>query len=100
MKRKLLTLLAAGLILLPGCSTVPEINHDDACAMAITAYAVYLAIIYSDGKPSEDQIAAARAAAIILQTQCGWVDPDPPANLAKSKAIRIDYYGVPVLVRK
>ena len=99
MKRKLLTLLASCLVLV-GCQSVPEITHEDVCAMATTAYAVYLAIIYSDGKPSEDQIAAAQAAAIVLQAQCGWVAPEIPEGIAKINTIRIDRYGVPVLVKK
>jgi len=99
MKRKLLTLLASCLVLV-GCQSVPEITHEDVCAMATTAYAAYLAIIYSDGKPSEDQIAAAQAAAIVLQAQCGWVAPEIPEGIAKINTIRIDRYGVPVLVKK
>lgn len=58
--------------LLAGCKTVTK---EDACSAAITAYTVYLAVINADGKPSNDQILAAQAAAAVLTQQCGWTNP-------------------------
>lgn len=74
--------------LLAGCKTVTK---EDACAAAITAYTVYLAVINADGHPSADQIVAATAAASVLQTQCGWSNP-------VRKLVAIDQYGVPKLL--
>lgn len=97
MKRTLLTAIAAIGLMFTGCQTTPNITKEDVCAIATTAYAVYLAIINADGKPSDDQIAAAQAAALILQMQCGWQPPEQPAG--KSKAL-VDKWNVPVLVPK
>ncbi len=87
--KKLLALLSLAAVL-NGCTTF---NKTDACMAAQTAYGVYLAVINADGKPSDDQIVAANAAAVVLQQQCGWV---PPAT--KSRSVKLtDKYGVPVL---
>ena len=89
--KNLLALISVAAVL-SGCTTI---NKTDACMAAQTAYGVYLAVINADGRPSDDQIVAANAAAVVLQQQCGWV---PPAA-TKSKAIvrRTDSYGVPIL---
>ncbi len=87
--KKLLALLSLAAIL-NGCTTF---NKQDACMAAQTAYGVYLAVINADGKPSDDQIVAANAAAVVLQQQCGWVSP-----ATKSRSVKLtDKYGVPVL---
>lgn len=88
MKRLILILGLA----LTGCTTF---SKQDACAAAQTAYGVYLAVINADGKPSDDQIVAANAAAVVLQQQCGWTSPVAQRG---GKAPRLaDKYGVPVL---
>ena len=90
MKKLLVIIPLAGF--LTGCTTF---NKQDACAAAQTAYGVYLAVINADGKPSDDQIVAANAAAVVLQQQCGWTAPVAQRG---GKAPRLaDKYEVPVL---
>jgi len=90
--KKLLTLIGICAATITGCTTF---NKQDACAAAQTAYGVYLAVINADGKPSDDQIVAANAAAVVLQQQCGWTSPVAQRG---GKAPRLaDKYGVPVL---
>ena len=90
--KKIIILIPLAGLLLTGCTTF---NKQDACAAAQTAYGVYLAVINADGKPSDDQIVAANAAAVVLQQQCGWTSPVAQRG---GKAPRLaDKYGVPVL---
>ena len=85
----ILALLAAAL--LAGCTTI---NKQDACAAAQTAYSVYLAVINAKGNPSNDQILAAQAAAVVLQQQCGWT---PPGVGSKGVPVN-DRRGVPIIL--
>lgn len=85
--KTLIPILCAAALLV-GCRTVTK---EDACAAAVSAYTVYLAVINADGRPSADQILAANAAASVLATQCGW--HNPVRNL-----VALDQYGVPKLV--
>ena len=90
MKKLLVIIPLAGF--LTGCTTF---NKQDACAAAQTAYGIYLAVINADGQPSDDQIVAANAAAVVLQQQCGWTAPVAQRGM---KSVRlVDKYGVPVL---
>ena len=90
--KKLLTFIGICAATITGCTTF---SKTDACAAAQTAYGVYLAVINADGKPSDDQIVAANAAAVVLQQQCGWTAPVAQRG---GKAPRLaDKYGVPVL---
>lgn len=87
--KQLLALLAA--LALAGCTTVTK---TDACNAATTAYSVYLAVINAKGNPSNDQILAAQAAAVVLQQQCGWAPPG-----AGSKGVPVnDRRGVPIII--
>jgi hypothetical protein len=111
---QLLIVCAIGLsiALFSGCTTVdgePVIDKEQACLAASTAYAIYLAVINADGKPSQDQIAAAQAAAIVLETMCGWTAPPAEETPAPEPATRaaklppkpakpVDAYGVPILL--
>lgn len=81
--KTLLPLLCAAALLV-GCKTVTK---EDACAAAVSAYTIYLAVINADGKPSNDQILAAQAAAAVLTQQCGWTNP-------KRNLLAFDQYGV------
>lgn len=85
----ILALLAAALLV--GCTTI---NKQDACAAAQTAYSVYLAVINAKGNPSNDQILAAQAAAVVLQQQCGWT---PPGVGSKGVPVN-DRRGVPIIL--
>lgn len=89
--KKLIVLIPLTGLLLTGCTTF---NKTDACAAAQTAYGVYLAVINADGKPSDDQIVAANAAAVVLQQQCGWTSP---AQRGMKSPRLTDKYGVPIL---
>jgi len=91
MKRLIVLIPLTGL-LLTGCTTF---NKTDACAAAQTAYGIYLAVINADGKPSDDQIVAANAAAVVLQQQCGWTAPVAQRGMKSPRLT--DKYGVPVL---
>ena len=77
--------------LLAGCTTI---NKQDACAAAQTAYSVYLAVINAKGNPSNDQILAAQAAAVVLQQQCGWTPPGVGSKGVPVNARR----GVPIIL--
>lgn len=102
--KRLLTIAAALGLLASGCETTPKLTKEDVCSIATTAYAIYLAVINSDGKPSDDQIAAAQAAAVVLQAQCGWGAPatitTTRATVKSTETKRVDAWGVPVLVPK
>lgn len=89
--KRLLALIAVAATL-SGCTTL---NKHDACAAAQTAYGIYLAVINADGKPSDDQIVAANAAAVVLQQQCGWTAPVAQRGMKSPRLA--DKYGVPVL---
>lgn len=89
--KRLLALIGIFAATLSGCTTF---NKTDACAAAQTAYGIYLAVINADGKPSDDQIVAANAAAVVLQQQCGWTSP---AQRGMKSPRLTDKYGVPVL---
>lgn len=92
--KKLLAL--AVLAALVGCKTPTKQNI---CMTAQTAYTLYLAYqqsqINSGKPPSNDQILAAQAAAIVLQQQCGWTPPVVTKNLFV--APRVDLNGVPII---
>lgn len=67
---------AFSLLIGPGCTTTGTWpTHDQTCATAQVAYAVYMAIIEADEKPSATQIQAAQAAAAFLLAYCG-AQPD------------------------
>lgn len=85
--KTLLPILCAAALLV-GCKTV---TVDDACKAAIAAYQVYVVIMYSDGQPSKDQLKAAQAAAVVLQSQCGW-------TVSNDRSVAtVDGNGVPKL---
>jgi hypothetical protein len=86
--KRILPLLAGLLVLAAGCKTVTK---EDVCATAQSAYTIYLAIINADGKPSNDQILAAQAAAAILTQQCGWTNP-------KRNLLAFDQNGVQKII--
>jgi outer membrane murein-binding lipoprotein Lpp len=88
-----LALLAA--LVLAGCTTFQK---QDACVAAQTAYSVYLAVINADGKPSQDQIVAAQAAAAVLQSQCGWTPPEAQKGMRAKPGVRVDGNMVPIIL--
>ena len=89
--KKIIILIPLTGLLVTGCTTF---NKQNACMAAQTAYGVYLAVINADGQPSDDQIVAANAAAVVLQQQCGWTSP---AQRGMKSSRLADKYGVPVL---
>lgn len=106
MKKTLAALTALLAAILVGCGTgcsTPQ-QQQDACAYATTAYTLYLAYAAAQeagGKPpSQDQILAAQGAAIILQQQCGWVQPKTQTGIKSARGDVLDKYGVPVIAPK
>lgn len=91
--KPLLAIIAA--LALAGCTTF---NKQDACTAAQSAYSVYLAVINADGKPSQDQILAAKAAAAVLQSQCGWTPPAAQKGMRAKPGVRVDGNMVPIIL--
>jgi len=96
--------LVGACLLVGGCTTTGQWpTHDQTCATAQVAYAVYMAIIEADEKPSDTQIQAAQAAAAFLLAYCGAqpdeteVDPvvvDQADRARPRRPWRVDQNGV------
>lgn len=76
-----------------GCSSTPD-EKKDRCDKAHAIYTTYLAVS-AMRTPSPQEVAAAKAAGVILTAWCGW---EKPESGAATKSRGTDKHGVPILI--